>query len=220
MKSTKEKIILDLCGGTGAWSEPYRKAGYSVHVITLPFDVTMWYVNDRGYIEFPNSEDVFHRYCIEISKIYGILAAPPCTQFSFARQRYKTPPDFKNALKAVNACMEIIQYCKLNSPLEFWALENPTGHLRKFLGRPPTRFFQWQYGGYHVKPTDLWGWFNEPTPTHRKKPNISAYERMKRWSNPKIPAQFENLKSTKEKRAAVRAITPAGFASAFFKANR
>ena len=29
------KIILDLCGGTGAWSEPYKEAGYDVKVITL-----------------------------------------------------------------------------------------------------------------------------------------------------------------------------------------
>jgi len=30
------KIILDLCGGTGAWSAPYKEAGYDVRVITLP----------------------------------------------------------------------------------------------------------------------------------------------------------------------------------------
>lgn len=30
------KIILDLCGGTGSWSKPYRDAGYDVRVITLP----------------------------------------------------------------------------------------------------------------------------------------------------------------------------------------
>lgn len=30
------KLILDLCGGTGSWSKPYRDAGYDVRVITLP----------------------------------------------------------------------------------------------------------------------------------------------------------------------------------------
>ena len=38
-----DKIILDLCGGTGAWSKPYKDAGYDVKLITLPkynlFDV-------------------------------------------------------------------------------------------------------------------------------------------------------------------------------------
>lgn len=35
-----KKIILDLCGGTGSWSRPYREAGYDVCLITLPdYDV-------------------------------------------------------------------------------------------------------------------------------------------------------------------------------------
>ena len=27
MNKNKDKIILDLCGGTGAWSRPYKEAG-------------------------------------------------------------------------------------------------------------------------------------------------------------------------------------------------
>lgn len=39
----KNKIILDLCGGTGSWSKPYRDAGYDVKVITLPqYNVEKW----------------------------------------------------------------------------------------------------------------------------------------------------------------------------------
>lgn len=56
------KIILDLCGGTGSWSRPYKEAGYDVRLITLPeYDVLTY--------EPPES-------------VYGILAAPPCTEFS------------------------------------------------------------------------------------------------------------------------------------------
>jgi hypothetical protein len=29
----KHRIILDLCGGSGAWSKPYREAGYDVRII-------------------------------------------------------------------------------------------------------------------------------------------------------------------------------------------
>ncbi len=29
------KIILDLCGGTGAWSKPYREAGYDVRLMAV-----------------------------------------------------------------------------------------------------------------------------------------------------------------------------------------
>lgn len=31
-----KKIILDLCGGSGSWSKPYKDAGYDVRLITLP----------------------------------------------------------------------------------------------------------------------------------------------------------------------------------------
>lgn len=32
----QKSVILDLCAGTGAWSEPYREAGYDVRRIDLP----------------------------------------------------------------------------------------------------------------------------------------------------------------------------------------
>ena len=42
-KENQRKIILSLCGGTGAWSKPYKDAGYTVKLITLPeHDVTNW----------------------------------------------------------------------------------------------------------------------------------------------------------------------------------
>ena len=44
------KIILDLCGGTGEWSKPYREAGYDVRIITTPeFDVTTYHPPDRDW---------------------------------------------------------------------------------------------------------------------------------------------------------------------------
>lgn len=55
----KDKIILDLCGGTGAWSRPYREAGYDVRLVTLPEQDVRTYRPPEG--------------------VYGILAAPPCT---------------------------------------------------------------------------------------------------------------------------------------------
>lgn len=39
-----QKIILDLCGGTGSWSKPYRDAGYDVRVVTLPENDVCTYV--------------------------------------------------------------------------------------------------------------------------------------------------------------------------------
>lgn len=215
----KDKVVLDLCGGTGAWSRPYLEAGYTVYNITLPkYDITMTDIRD-DIIAFKGPEDTL---IISTNKIHGILAAPPCTQFSFARQRYKVPPDFRGAMQTVKACLDIIWAVRWHSgsKLEWWAMENPTGHLRKFLGRPPWKFYQWQFGGIHVKSTDIWGWYNTPVATVRKKPKVDHAVIDARWSNPPIPDFLkEQLKTTKERRAAVRAITPEGFARAFFKQN-
>ena len=58
----KKKIILDLCGGTGSWSLPYKENGYDVRVITLP-------ENDVREYHPPKN-------------VYGILAASSCICFT------------------------------------------------------------------------------------------------------------------------------------------
>lgn len=201
------KIILDLCGGTGSWSRPWKLAGYDVRVITLPdYDV-------RAYTPPEN--------------VYGILAAPPCTEFSVlnckaeARQR-----DEAAGMEIVYACARIIAESK---PV-FWAMENPRGYLRKYLGKPALTFQPWQYGDPWTKATDIWGEFNIPprlyekwedvpklplyTRPNRDKPNF-AYLHKSAWAN--IPQLGFHKPETD---AEFRAMTPPGFAQAFFEANR
>src|SRR5260221_14462402 len=109
-----KKIILDLCGGTGAWSLPYKEVGYDVRLITLPD-------NDVRTYKLPEEP------------IYGILSAPPCTMFSFARTNAKTRRNLREGMEIINACLNLIheaQYRITNDqqkypPLKFWALENP-----------------------------------------------------------------------------------------------
>ena len=46
----KDKIILDLCGGTGSWSKPYKEAGYDVWSITLPrWDVRNFQISNLDH---------------------------------------------------------------------------------------------------------------------------------------------------------------------------
>lgn len=235
---SQNKIILDLCGGTGSWSEPYRKAGYDVHLITLPdFDIreTLYFQGDdrdgswndnlgvhffpTGGPDGPRGDDGI---MLNFSDIHGILAAPPCTQFSLARQTAKTPRDFQGAMELVRFCLDIIYACRIHGNLKFWALENPTGYLRQFLGKPPMRFMQWEYGGRFDKPTDLWGYFNTPRKLIRERPIWAQAGGAQRaeWANPKIPKEImERVSKWGDRRAAVRAITPKGFAEAFFRAN-
>jgi hypothetical protein len=196
-----KKIILDLCGGTGAWSKPYKEAGYDVRLVTLPEHNVLSYIPPKN--------------------VYGILAAPPCTEFSLAKN--SRPRDFASALEIVNACLHIIWQCRIHNVLKFWALENSCGYLRQFLGRPHYTFEQWQFGERKIKKTDIWGYFNEPVPTIKIRPPILTYISPKGrvnardWSKVICPPEYAHLKL---ERSALRAITPQGFAAAFFKANR
>lgn len=198
--SNKDKIILDLCGGTGAWSLPYKEAGYDVRLITLP---------DNDVCTYEPSENV-----------YGILAAPPCTEFSLAKGG--RPRDFAAGVEVMSACLKITWECRQRNKLAFWALENPVGFMRQFLGRPHFTYEHWQYGDMQIKPTDIWGYFKEPIPTVKERPGLltimypNGRTQGRGWASPKAPPEYAGMGLD---RAAIRAITPAGFARAFFKAN-
>jgi len=185
------KIILDLCGGTGAWSMPYKDAGYDVRNITLPdYDV-------RDYYPPPN--------------VYGILAAPPCVMFSFARTTAKIPRDLRGGMELVKECLRIIWEARYQNKLAFWCLENPMGYLRQFLGKPSFTFDPCDFGDPYTKKTDLWGYFKTP----KKKPIelTSEQKRLCAINNRRLPESSAG-------QSARRAVTPAGFANAFFEANK
>lgn len=201
------KIILDLCGGTGAWSKPYKEAGYEVFIVTTPTNDVRSFQSDFAFHSVEGTK------YINPKDVYGILAAPPCTMFSLARRNAKLPPDYRTALNVVEACERIIRACCITGNLKFWAMENPRGKLRYFLGVPKYTFYQWMFGGQHKKPTDLWGYFNKPIQTVDIEPEFDID---KAWQKPAAPAEYQHLKL---KREAIRAITPSGFAEAFFKAN-
>lgn len=202
-----KKIILDLCGGTGSWSRPWEKSGYDVRVITLPEYDVRTYKPPVG--------------------VFGILAAPPCTEFSvlncIAAPRERNE---EAGMEIVNACLKIIKEC---AP-DWWALENPRGYLRKYLGNPTMTFQPWQYGDPWTKATDIWGEFTIPKPLYDKwedvpklplytrpgrgKPNF-AYLHKSAWEQ--IPQLAFHKPATD---AEFRAMTPPGFAQAFFEANK
>lgn len=219
LMKNKDKIILDLCGGTGAWSKPYKEAGYDVRLVTLPGQDVRTY-------EPPEN-------------VYGILAAPPCTMFSFARTNAKTPRNLKEGMECVRACLDIIwkrneikqATGKKTLPLKFWALENPYhGFLPHFLGKPVFIFDPWEFGDGYQKRTALWGNFNEPikTPIPMTK---EAKAKAKAKTNSHLHTlgvKFDYLKSKdihpehfdEFDRQTRRSITAAGFAKAFFEANQ
>lgn len=215
----RDKVILDLCGGTGSWSKPYLDAGYDVRVITLPeYDVLEVELNNY-VMAFRNSVSG-DLMIIPYEKVYGILAAPPCTEFSIAKGNQ--PRNLETALRVVNACIKIIHGCRLNGELRFWALENPRGLLRQFLGIPHLTFEHWEFGNEQIKPTDIWGYFKVPAKTVKAKPEqltvkFGTRTNGRGWAKPECPEEYKHMNLN---RAALRAITPPGFAQAFYKANK
>lgn len=202
MKDNSHKIILDLCGGTGAWSRPYKEAGYDVRVISLPGHDVLTYKPPSG--------------------VYGVLAAPPCTMFSMARTNAKTPRDLKGAMEVVNACLRIIGECQYSgSRLAFWALENPKARLRWFLGIPTLTFNPYEFGDAYRKPTDIWGNFN----TELKRNIVALDPEQKKQSQLNIqklqPIPEDYVRDPNmSARAIARSITHEGFAQAFYEANK
>lgn len=191
MKSKKPQIILDLCGGTGAWSKPYAEAGYEVINVTLP------------------EHDV--RLYIPPKNVHGILAAPPCTHFSIASNRlwrkYDTDGSTTSSIEVVRACLRIIAACEP----EWWALENPAPPLCRImkcvpeLGKPKLLFDPCDYGDNYKKRTAIWGKFTRPPKWQCMRDGKSKV--------------IENLYRKGVDRQELRSITPPGFAQAFFEAN-
>lgn len=212
------KIILDLCGGTGSWSEPYRKAGYDVRNITLPdYDILLTDFVCEKLIQFHGQSEKINS--IDIQRVYGILSAPPCTMFSLARTRAKTPRNLAEGCKLVEKCLEVIWYCRKYKKLAFWAMENPMGYLRQFMGKPPFHFNPWEFGDPYTKGTDIWGYFNFPVKKYKVMTEVMTEEQiLKCKTNSRQLPSISDITGSKQKIA--RAITPAGFAKAFYEANK
>src|SRR5262245_37346134 len=178
-------LILDLCSGSGAWSEPFVKAGYDVQRIDLLAgqDVRLFHKPRR--------------------RPHGILAAPPCAMFSRMRmcRSEPTPEQFRSALSVVDACLRLIAVCEPR----WWALENPQGYLSRWLGPPALRFDPWEYGDPWTKRTWIWGRFALPmlAPVRPLMPLIH------RKAGRRGLAKHDDE----------NAVTPRGFAEAFFAAN-
>ena len=207
-KTNRPKIILDLAGGTGSWSAPYKDAGYDVRLITLPE------FNVFAYEPPPN--------------VYGILAAPTCTHFSLCRTNAKKPRDLENSMELVKRCLEIIWQQQYELPsknsklttLKFWALENPRGFLKYFLGKPPLEFSPHQYGDPYKKITHIWGNFKIPA-MNPVDYNPIKFDARLLEDLPELPEGFVYDKGCGlDRRQVRRSITPRGFAQAFYLANQ
>ena len=182
-----EKVIYSLCDYSEEWPKPYQENGYIVRCFDTKngFDVRL--------LQVPGEQ------------VYGVLAAPPCTVFAGSGAKWKALRPISEVLEGlsvVDACLRFIYAVK---PV-FWALENPIGWLKDYIGDYKIRFNPCDYGDPYTKETCLWGEFNTPI------------------KNPVEPTQGSKIHlcygGRSERTKTLRSITPPGFARAFYEANK
>jgi len=186
------KTILSLCDYSGNWPKFYREAGYDVRQFDIKnaFDVRLLEKCDGN--------------------IYGILAAPPCTVFAASGARWpRTSDEIRDALALVDACLRAVVIYRRT--LKFWALENPVGKLKRYLGMPQMYFNPCDFGDAYTKKTCLWGDFVIPAPL------LVSTQAVEPVNGSMMHLRYGG-KSERTKEA--RSITPLGFAKAFFEVNR
>ncbi len=181
-------LILSLCDYSGNWSRPYEEAGYEVMRVDL----------QRG-------QDVRLMRRLEVP-VHGILAAPPCTSFSKAGARWwaeRGEAAILEGLAIVDACLRAVAIYRP----AWWALENPAGRLRQWLGDPAWSFQPHNFGDPWTKQTFLWGNFTPPVGMFAP----SAVE-----VAPTLGDVTTRMSSSDRNG---RSATPEGFSRAFFEAN-
>ena len=137
-----KKIILHLCADIGSDSR-YFDLDDTFEVIKIGKDI--------GVENYKPPKNV-----------YGIIANPPCTEFSTAKC-FSHIGNLEIGMELVNHCIRIIDEC---NP-KFWALENPAnGRLKEILGKPKYTYQPFEFGSPWTKKTALWGNFNIPNKTH------------------------------------------------------
>lgn len=199
------KTILHLCADIGSDSKPYRDAGYNVILVGSKIGVENYHPPEN---------------------VYGIIANPPCTMFSIARTKAKTPRDLREGMRLVKECQRIIWEClyrlqepSRTMPLKFWVIENPaTGFLRWFLGKPAFEYCPSEFGADFTKRTALWGCFAPPN-----KP-FMEYMTLRKGNSVQDKMSITKYKGTfqekREQQMHDRSKCFEPFAKAFFEANQ
>lgn len=190
--------ILSLCDYSGNWSQPYRDAGYEVVQVDIQHgqDVRMLRKID-GYV-------------------HGILCAPPCTHFSRAGAHLwagKGEAAILEGLAVVDACLRAVAIYRPT----WWALENPIGRLKDYLGEPAWKFDPCDFGDAFTKRTWLWGNFTPPGGLFAP---ASCQPVEPVFATNGKPGSRDRTTMLGSRGRVARSTTPAGFARAFFEANR
>lgn len=192
-----ERLILSLYDISEIWSGFYARAGYPL---------ICW---DKQYEGDIISEEFFKSIAGYEDYVYGIISQTPCTYFAVSGARW-WPRISEEDLSISIALAQMVLVIKQMCPnLKFWVQENPAGRLEQLI--PEFKLYRkmwfqpWQYGEPYTKYTVLWGKFNSNL---KQNPVLPLYGSM-----------MHNVAPGKD-RQNIRSKTPAGFAQAFFEANK
>jgi hypothetical protein len=205
-----KKIILHLCADIGSDS--------------------WFYANHDEYEVIKVGKDIGVENYIPPENVYGVIANPVCTEFSFAKwANNKGDGDVEEGMFLVNHCLRIIKQCNPN----FWAIENPaTGRLKEFLGSPKLIYQPYEYGSPWTKKTALWGKFNVPKKLYtwntvekndklyvrpnRGKPSLAFLHKSAIYDIP----EFLKFADLVHDDMSLRSLCSQSFAKEFFNVNR
>lgn len=231
--------ILSLFDYTGEWSRPFLEAGWIVVQMDLKHGDDVRDFSAKWLLENLCQGFIFD----------GVLAAPPCTDFTRSGARHWAAKDADGRTAAsVHLVYQTLRAIDFLQPV-FWALENPVGRITKLVPELEGRRFIWD-------PCDFAGW-TKPTPVELAQlealrtrfcsgapfsaedielvKRSNAYTKrtvlygdfnlpLRRRLEPvQVAAQgswLQKLGGKSERTKAERSVTPRGFAQAFFEANR
>lgn len=142
--------VVDLFSGLGGFSQAFVDRGHHVER----------YDNDIKFKDIPFTilKDVMELTPVGLEGMDIILASPECRCFSVAADHHHWPKgiptdETKEQIRIVKYIVKIIQ----EANPEYWILENPSGRMRRVLGKPSITTAWCAWGTPYKKPTDLWG---------------------------------------------------------------
>ena len=200
--------VLDLFCGLKGWSSAFIERGHKV----ITSDIEPKFNADV-------TSDIMN-LTAEDFKGFGhfdlILASPPCNCFSVAsiyRHWKEGKPKDEATLKAIELVKHTLKIIEDLNP-DYWLLENPTGMLRKVIGKPPYAISQCQYGRSVMKPTDLWGKLPASFIPLKCKPGAPCHEKASRSAKSGVQGIRNGFEKLGSKGKEIRAQIPFGLSLA------
>jgi len=146
-----ENTVLDLFAGLGGFSAAFEESGR--------WEVTTVDIEERFDPDI--QADIRDLRPTNLPDADVVLAGHPCNVFSKAAAwndhwDEDGNPQTEKAKEHVAMLFQTVGLIRALSP-DYWFLENPEGHMRRFMGEPTGSVTYCQYGHDYRKPTDLWG---------------------------------------------------------------